>query len=283
MSSTICDRTRSSSATLSTIRALSPPSNTRGGRLRAWMARAGDDWPRVPIPDREVPKQPGGPWDQYDLIFSSGRVDLSPLLGARAYAPITVSITRRKLPPRILATAGAGYPRASSAAGQVRGLVHPLEPLHDVLQEVEVGADADVVVAHQLHQGVHVVDQAIEARRREVGAGPPPLAAPVLPLEPERSRRCRPPAGRSCRGRARRASGAPGPGAPPGSAASISADEQWIPITPPPPAMARIEFVRQVAPQRGQPAHVGVRGDDGVPAQAAPRRRSPPRRRARRR
>jgi uncharacterized sulfatase len=34
-------------------------------QLRAWMARARDDWPRVPIPDREVPKQPGGPWDQY--------------------------------------------------------------------------------------------------------------------------------------------------------------------------------------------------------------------------
>jgi arylsulfatase A-like enzyme len=28
-------------------------------------ARTGDDWPRVPVPDREVPKQPGGPWDQY--------------------------------------------------------------------------------------------------------------------------------------------------------------------------------------------------------------------------
>ena len=33
--------------------------------LHAWMARTGDTWPSVPIPDREVPKDPGGPWEHY--------------------------------------------------------------------------------------------------------------------------------------------------------------------------------------------------------------------------
>jgi len=34
-------------------------------QLRAWMARTGDTWPDVPVPDREVPKEPGGPWARY--------------------------------------------------------------------------------------------------------------------------------------------------------------------------------------------------------------------------
>ena len=34
-------------------------------QLHAWMARTGDDWPNVPVPEREVPKEPGGPWAQY--------------------------------------------------------------------------------------------------------------------------------------------------------------------------------------------------------------------------
>lgn len=33
--------------------------------LHSWMARTGDRWPEVPIPDREVPKEPGGPWHKY--------------------------------------------------------------------------------------------------------------------------------------------------------------------------------------------------------------------------
>jgi arylsulfatase A-like enzyme len=34
-------------------------------QLSAWMARTGDDWPNVPVPDREVPKPAGGPWASY--------------------------------------------------------------------------------------------------------------------------------------------------------------------------------------------------------------------------
>ena len=30
--------------------------------LAAWREQTGDPWPDVPIPDREVPKEPGGPW-----------------------------------------------------------------------------------------------------------------------------------------------------------------------------------------------------------------------------
>jgi arylsulfatase A-like enzyme len=33
--------------------------------LHIWLAETGDRWPEVPIPPREVPKQPGGPWAQY--------------------------------------------------------------------------------------------------------------------------------------------------------------------------------------------------------------------------
>ena len=34
-------------------------------QLHVWMSRTQDDWPDVPIPGREVPKQPGGPWERY--------------------------------------------------------------------------------------------------------------------------------------------------------------------------------------------------------------------------
>jgi arylsulfatase A-like enzyme len=34
-------------------------------QLHAWMAQTGDNWPSVPVPEREVPMKPGGPWEQY--------------------------------------------------------------------------------------------------------------------------------------------------------------------------------------------------------------------------
>jgi uncharacterized sulfatase len=34
-------------------------------QLHAWMAQTGDNWPNVPVPEREVPMKPGGPWEQY--------------------------------------------------------------------------------------------------------------------------------------------------------------------------------------------------------------------------
>jgi uncharacterized sulfatase len=33
--------------------------------LHDWLERTGDRWPNVPIPEREVPKEPGGPWARY--------------------------------------------------------------------------------------------------------------------------------------------------------------------------------------------------------------------------
>jgi arylsulfatase A-like enzyme len=33
--------------------------------LHDWLERTGDRWPDVPIPGREVPKEPGGPWARY--------------------------------------------------------------------------------------------------------------------------------------------------------------------------------------------------------------------------
>jgi hypothetical protein len=35
------------------------------GALHRWLRETGDQWPEVPIPRREVPKVPGGPWPQY--------------------------------------------------------------------------------------------------------------------------------------------------------------------------------------------------------------------------
>ncbi|MBI3969697.1 MAG: sulfatase-like hydrolase/transferase [Chloroflexi bacterium] len=33
--------------------------------LHAWLRQSGDRWPEVPVPEREVPKDPGGPWASY--------------------------------------------------------------------------------------------------------------------------------------------------------------------------------------------------------------------------